>query len=528
MRWDVVGLVLGWTIRLAALPLSIVTIFSIYDDGISYAARTYFIPLLIAGIIGQILVSLSNGYETSTRVRDREAFASVALGWIPVVLIGALPFWFGGMFNGPYELVEGNANLVQVLEGILFSWFESMSGFTTTGATVIDPLTSPICQDIISMSQSQIDCIGSQPRSLLLWRSLTQWFGGMGVIMLGLLILSRALGGGMSFARVELTGPSLSRLGPSLQWTAQRLWTIYIILTLTEMIILFTIGKMSLFDSINYSLTTLPTGGFGTSDLGVMAFDSIRIEFILTIFMILAGINFSLYHMMIIGEYSDVLKDEELRTYLLIFILAWVGMTINLVLIGVNNESNTYEAFRHSMFQAASIGTSTGFASSDFANWPVFSLFVLLLLMIVGASAGSTGGGVKVMRVRVAFELVRREIQKIIQPRKIIAIRLNEETIDDSRIWIVLGMLSSWMVLAMASILVISMLEGDMDMETVLSVVISSLGNTGPALGSYGPTETWASMGSPTLMITSLLMWLGRLELLTVLVLLHPRTWTSD
>jgi trk system potassium uptake protein TrkH len=294
------------------------------------------------------------------------------------------------------------------------------------------------------------------------------------------------------------------------------------------MIMLFTIGKMSVFDSINYSLTTLPTGGFGTSDLGVMAFDSVRIEFILTIFMILAGINFSLYHMMIIGEYSDVLKDEELRTYLLIFVLAWVGMTLNLVLIGVNDESNTYEAFRHSMFQAASIGTSTGFASSDFANWPVFSLFVLLLLMIVGASAGSTGGGVKVMRMRVAFELVRREIQKIIQPRKIIAIRLNDETIDDSRIWIVLGMLSSWMVLAMSSILVISMLEGDMDMETVLSVVFSSLGNTGPALGSYGPTETWASMGSPTLMITSLLMWLGRLELLTVLVLLHPRTWTSD
>jgi trk system potassium uptake protein TrkH len=231
--------------------------------------------------------------------------------------------------------------------------------------------------------------------------------------------------------------------------------------------------------------------------------------------------------MLIIGEYSDVFKDEELRTYLLLLILAWFGMTLNLVLVAEPNVG-TSEAFRRAMFQAASIGTSTGFASSDFANWPVFSLIVLLLLMIVGASAGSTGGGVKVMRLRVAFELVRREIQKIIQPRKIIAIRLNNETIDDSRIWIVLGMLSSWMVLAMTSILAIAMIEPLMDMETVLSVVISSLGNTGPALGSYGPTETWASMSSPTLMITSLLMWLGRLELLTVLVLLHPRTWTSD
>jgi trk system potassium uptake protein TrkH len=528
MRWDVVGLVLGWTIRLVALPLIIVCAFSAYDDGYEYAIKTYLIPILLAAILGQILLSLSNDYETSTRVRDREAFASVALGWIPVVLIGALPYWFGGTFNGPYELMVGDATLVEVLEGILFSWFESMSGFTTTGATVIDPLTSPICQDLISIQIGQIDCIASQPRSLLLWRSMTQWFGGMGVIMLGLLILSRALGGGMSFARAELTGPTLSRLRPTLQSTAQRLWTIYIILTLAEMILLFSIGNMNIFDSINYALTTLPTGGFGTSDMGVMSFDSIRIEFILTIFMILAGINFSLYHMLIIGEYSDVIRDEELRTYLFIFILAWIGMAINLMMVGIHEPDNSYEAFRHSMFQAASIGTSTGFASSDFAQWPVFSLFVLLLLMIVGASAGSTGGGVKVMRIRVAFELVRREIQKIIQPKKIIAIRLNEETIDDSRIWVVLGMLSSWMVLAMASILVISMLEVNMDMETVLSVVISSLGNTGPALGSYGPTQTWASMGTPSLMITSLLMWLGRLELLTVLVLLHPRTWTKD
>jgi trk system potassium uptake protein TrkH len=521
MRWDVVGLVLGWTIRLVALPLAIVAIYSISEDGLRYASKTYLTPLLISFILGQLMISLSNGYETASRVRDREAFASVALGWIPVVLIGALPFWLGGMFNGPFEFLTGDASATQVLQGVLYSWFESMSGFTTTGATVIDPISSPMCANIVE------DCIGSQHKSLLLWRSLTQWFGGMGVIMLGLLILSRALGGGMSFARAELTGPSLSRLAPTLQSTAQRLWSIYIILTLTEMVLLFTIGDMDLFNSINYALTTLPTGGFGTSDAGVMSFDSVKIELILTIFMILAGINFSLHHMLIIGEYSDVFKDEELRTYLLLLILAWFGMTLNLVLVAEPNVG-TSEAFRRAMFQAASIGTSTGFASSDFANWPVFSLFVLLLLMIVGASAGSTGGGVKVMRLRVAFELVRREIQKIIQPRKIIAIRLNNETIDDSRIWIVLGMLSSWMVLAMTSILAIAMIEPLMDMETVLSVVISSLGNTGPALGSYGPTETWASMSSPTLMITSLLMWLGRLELLTVLVLLHPRTWTSD
>jgi trk system potassium uptake protein TrkH len=223
------------------------------------------------------------------------------------------------------------------------------------------------------------------------------------------------------------------------------------------------------------------------------------------------------------------LKDEEFRTYLLIFALAWLGMTFNLLRHGASEGGFAVsDALRKSMFQAASIGTSTGFASADFASWPVFSHFVLLLLMIVGASAGSTGGGVKVLRIRIAFELARREVMRIIQPRKVVAMRVNSEPIEENQVWIVIGMLSSWMVLAMSSMLVISLLEPGWDMESVLSVVMSSLGNTGPALGNYGPTATWASMGDLTLLWTSLLMWLGRLELLTVLVLLHPRTWAGS
>ena len=198
MRWDVVGLVLGWTIRLVSFPMLLVAIYSGYFVGIQFSIRTFLIPLLISVILGQYLISLSKGMDASDRVRDREAFASVALGWIPVVIVGSLPYWLGGMFHGPFEYLDGISTLQEILTGLLHSWFESMSGFTTTGATVIDPISSPICQ----LNPNE-DCIASQKRSLILWRSITQWLGGMGVIMLGLLILSKALGGGMALARAE-------------------------------------------------------------------------------------------------------------------------------------------------------------------------------------------------------------------------------------------------------------------------------------------------------------------------------------
>ena len=519
MRWDVVGLVLGWTIRLVAIPLAVVAIYSCHQEGLEMGLRTFLAPLVLAVLLGQSLVSLSKDADASTRVRDREAFASVALGWIPVVAVGALPFWLGGMFYGPFEYMDGTASHSDVLAGLLHSWFESMSGFTTTGATVIDHTTSPMC-----LEGAEQDCIRSQRRSLILWRSLSQWLGGMGVIMLGLLILSRSLGGGMALARAELTGPSVSQLGISLESTARRLWTIYIALTLMEMALLNFVGGMGIFDAVNYSLTTLPSGGFTTSDGGVMDFGSARIEVILMVFMLLTCINFSLLYFAMAGRSREVWKDEELRTYLLILLLAWLAMAFNLYRSGTNGGT---EAIRQALFQAISI-SSTGYSSADFSSWPVFSKFVLLLLMIVGASAGSTGGGLKVLRIRIAFELAKREVLRIIKPRKVVAIRFNQQVIEESKVWIIIGMISSWLVLATVSLLLFSMLETELDMETILSVVISLLGNTGPALGAYGPTSTWASLSHPSLLISTFLMWLGRLELLTVLVLLHPRTWGPD
>ena len=522
MRWDVIGLVIGWTLRIFALPLAVVGAYSVYADGWEFALQTYAIALVIAIVASQWLFSKASSYEVGSRVRDREAFAAVALGWPPVVLLGAIPFWLGGMFYGPFEFMADEATFFEMLSGALHAWFESMSGFTTTGASVIDSSTSPVCS-----GEFDGDCVGSQKRSLLLWRSLSQWIGGMGVIMLGLLIFSKALGGGMALARAELTGPTVSNLSTTLEGTARKLWAIYICLTIIEGLVLYQFTEMGSFDALNYALTTMPSGGFATSDMGIMVFDDTLIESIIMVFMLLTCINFSLLFFGISGRWGEVWKDEELRTYLLILVVAWLAMAFNL---SRATEYSLAESIRHSLFQAISI-SSTGYSSANFSEWPVFSQFVLLLLMIIGASAGSTGGGLKVLRIRIAFELAKREVIRIIQPKKVIAIRFNENVVDESRIWIILGMVSSWMVLVTISMLTISFLEPNLSLTDVSSVSISLLGNTGPGLGSFGPADaasTWADLSPLSMFASTILMWLGRLELLTVLVLLHPRTWAGS
>jgi len=292
-------------------------------------------------------------------------------------------------------------------------------------------------------------------------------------------------------------------------------------------LLLYQFTDMGSFDALNYALTTMPSGGFGTSDMGIMAFDDSLIESIIMVFMILTCINFSLLYFAISGRWSEVWKDEELRTYLLIIFVAWLAMAFNL---SRATDYSLTESIRHSLFQSISI-SSTGYSSANFSEWPVFSQFVLLLLMIIGASAGSTGGGLKVLRIRIAFELAKREVIRIIQPKKVIAIRFNENVVDERRIWIILGMVSSWMVLVTASMLTISFLEPNLSLTDVSSVSISLLGNTGPALGSFGPANaasTWSDLNPLSMFVSTILMWLGRLELLTVLVLLHPRTWSSS
>ena len=518
MRFAPILHLMGWTLTVVSLPLLALGLFGIYLESgdFVFIFQAFFGPTVVSAATGIFLIRFFNHrYDQEDGVRDREAVTAVALGWLVVIFFGGMPYWFGGTFTGPLDLIEGTAGFWDVALGLLHSWFESMSGFTTTGATMIDPETSPVC--VVGE-----DCIGSQRRSILLWRSLTQWLGGMGVIMLSILILGRWIGGGLSAATAELTGPSLSRLGPKLQHTARILWGIYLLLTLLEWILLFLLTEMDWFDSLNHAFTTMASGGFSTHDAGIMHFDSVKIELIITAFMILTGVNYSLFHISFRGGVKEAFKDEELRIYLGVLFLAWLGMVFSLSSKG---DHSLLESARFAMFQTASIGTSTGYASADYALWPSLSLLILMFLMIVGASAGSTSGGLKILRLKIAYEIVRQEIGRIVQPRSVRSIRMNGEVVPLSKVQVVLGMLSAWAVSAVVGTTLIAIFEPNLDLESVLSLSLSCLGNTGPALGTYGPTATWASMNPPTMLITTLMMWLGRLEILTVLVVFNPRAW---
>ncbi len=526
MRKDIIGLIIGITLLATSVPMLVAFLLGlILDDDIQNTIRSFAIPLTISLVFGLFLFSRTKSQVNSRHVRDREAFVAVALAWPAVVLIGALPYWLGGMFWGPFNDAPG---ILELIRGFVNSWFESMSGFTTTGATVISERSSPICMG----EAIAFDCINAQSRGLLLWRSLTQWLGGMGIIMLGMLILSRLLGGGMNIARAELTGPTYSRIRPRIQDTALVLWGIYITFTVLEALILFGLGfhpdiDMNLFDAVNHALTTMPSGGFGTHDGSIGYYDSVLVEGVITFFMFLTGINFTLIYFAMMRDWEKLWSDEELKLYGFVMIIASSIMALSLVF---SSEIGIGDAFRKTIFQAVSIGTSTGYSSADFASWPAFATLILLFLMVVGASAGSTSGGLKMLRLNLAIKAGMRELSRIFNPHQIKKIRHNGETISDERLWNIFGVLILWVLLFMGSCLIVALLErGDnFDMETIISVVAASLGNTGPALGTFGPTNTWAEMHFGTLIMTSILMWMGRLELLTVLILIHPRTWSDE
>jgi trk system potassium uptake protein TrkH len=518
MRFDVLSLILGWTLIALTLPLVFCGLITWWLDDLQMALYAFLVPAIVSPTLGIVMLSVWTRTDTSERLRDREAFAAVALVWPIAVFIGSLPFWLGGVFVGPFT---PDASFVDIARGAVNSWFESMSGFTTTGATVISHNMSPNC-----IPGTTVDCINAQPRGLLIWRSLTQWFGGMGIIMLGMMILSRVIGGGMALARAELTGPSLSRLRPKLKQTAFALWGLYIFLTVFEFLLLYFTGAMDLFDSINHALTTMPSGGFSTHDASIGFYDSFLVESIIILFMFLAGVNFTLLWFIRDGDFKRAFGDEEFRNYVVYITVGILAVFIALLASG----TSAGRALRDSMFQVVSFGTSTGYTSTNYmdTSWPLVTHLIIFILMIVGASAGSTAGGLKLLRVTLAFKVAMRELVRIAQPRKVDQIRMNGEVVEHQQISLIVGMLIVWIGLfGISSILLAIFMPGD-SFESITTLVASSLGNTGPTLGDYGPNNTWAGMNSGALLITSVLMWFGRLELLTAVILLHPRTWRRE
>ncbi|MAM36902.1 MAG: potassium transporter [Euryarchaeota archaeon] len=518
MRTDVLNLILGWTLIALTVPLLLCGLLTIWLDDFQLAMYSFAIPAIFSSAVGFLMLSIGTRTDTTERLRDREAFAAVALVWPIAVFIGSLPYWLGGVFVGPFT---DGAALIDILRGGVNSWFESMSGFTTTGATVISHNMSPNCIPGVTP-----DCIYAQPRGLLIWRSLTQWLGGMGIIMLGMMILSRVIGGGMALARAELTGPSLSRLRPKLKQTAFALWGLYVFLTLLEFGLLFFTGSMDLFDSINHALTTMPSGGFSTHDASIGFYDSVLVEGIIIIFMFLAGVNFTLLWFIREGDFKRAFGDEEFRNYATYVTVAFLAIFIALMTSGYSLG----RGLRDGLFQVVSFATSTGYTSTNYMDesWPLVGHLILFILMVVGASAGSTSGGLKLLRVTLAFKVAMRELVRIAQPRKIEQIRMNGEVVEQNQIGLIVGMLFVWVGLFFISSLVLAVFMPSDSFESVTMVVASSLGNTGPTLGDFGPENTWESMNSGALLITSILMWFGRLELLTAVILIHPRTWKRE
>ncbi len=414
----------------------------------------------------------------------RDGYAVVALGWVLMSVIGALPFLFSGAIPRPVDAV-----------------FESISGFTTTGATIL--------RDIERL-----------PHGILFWRSFTHWMGGMGVLVMMIAILPSVKANTIHILRAESPGPTPGKLVPKISQTAKILYAIYILLTLAETILLL-LGGMPLYDALIHAFSTAGTGGFSNRNLSVAAYGSAYIEVVITLFMFLFGVNFTLYFIAFRrGGLRNALRDEELRYYFFIALAATL-------MIAVVNYGQVYRSpllsLRHAAFQVSSVMTTTGFSTVDFNLWPVFSRLILLLLMFIGASAGSTGGGIKVVRSIVLLKTVQREITRINHPRAVRAIKINGHVVDEAVVSGVMAFFFFYILIFVSAVMVVA-LEGR-DLITTVTSVVATINNVGPGLNAVGPMGNFAGFSPLSKIVLSLCMIIGRLEVYPVMLLFFPGFW---
>ena len=427
-----------------------------------------------------VLCFLTKGKVVLSR---RDGFGIVTFGWLIGGTFGALPYVFSG-----------------TIPNVVTAAFESMSGFTTTGASVLSNL-----EDL--------------PYGILFWRSITQWIGGMGVLVLCVAILPFIGVGGMQIYRAEVPGVSVDRLAPRIASTAKFLWFIYLGLSLLQTVLLRVAG-MNSFDAICHAFTTMSTGGFSTRSASIAAYDSLPIELILIVFMFVAGVNFSLHFRAMTGKPGVYWRDPEFKWY--------VGFwAISILFVTFDTWGKAFETFggalRSAAFQVTTIITTTGFATEDFDTWPNHARLVMLLLMFSGACAGSTSGSMKLVRVVIALKKALREIQLFMVPNAVVHIRFGGKVIQQSIVAQVTAFVLIFGLLTIIASLIMSFFTPDL--ETATTSVIATLGNIGPGLGAVGPAQNFSAIPIPGQFLLTLLMLLGRLELYTVLVILMPRFW---
>ncbi len=422
--------------------------------------------------------------QDHTNLRAREGFVTVALAWILLSLFGALPFVLSG-----------------VIPDYVGAVFEAVSGFTTTGATVITDFEN-------------------LPRGVMFWRSFTHWIGGMGVLVLTLALLPKMTGRTSHLMRAESPGPSFSKILPKLGDSAKILYIIYAVLTVVQWGLLMWPGGMNAYDAAIHAMGTAGTGGFSNYGLSVGAFDSAAVDVIITVFMVLFGMNFALFFRMLIGDWKSVWKSEELRWYLGIYLAATVFISAM-----ITPEYGTFwHALRFGSFQTATIMSTTGYATANFDLWPQAVRMLMVILMFVGSCAGSTAGGMKVVRIALLCKMGRREIRRTFQPRKVQVLRFEGRGVEENMLMQVGSFIIVYMLMVFAGAFLIS-IENTFDFTTNLTASITAICNVGPGLGAVGPMGNFAGYSPFSKIVLSFLMLCGRLELFPILALFHPAVW---
>ncbi len=458
-----------------ALLVPMAVAFSLKEDD----WHAFVVPALIAALAGVALNRVFRQRKEFSFGR-REAFLLVAAAWITASVIGALPYVF---YKGPAFAAD--------------AFFESASGFTTTGASILT-------------------AVEGEPQGLLLWRSLTHWLGGMGIIVLGIAILPKLAIGGMELLGAEAPGPTAEKLHPRIATTAKLLWGIYIALTAAETLML-RIAGMNLLEAVNHAFATMATGGFSTRNASVGGFGDPWIEMIIVFFMILAGANFSLHYHLIRGRPGPLLKDPEFRMYVGIIGVVTILVTGNLVASSL--YKSFFEALRLAVFQVTSIVTTTGFATVDYSVWPAFSRALLFLLMFVGGCAGSTGGSVKVVRIMIVLKKMAIDIKKLIRPHAVIPVRIGGKGVPGDVVSSVATFFQIYLTLfALGGLLLAAM--GSVDLVSAFSASAACIGNVGPGFELVGPAENYAFFSAPAKILLAVLMIVGRLELYTAMALI--------
>jgi len=481
-NYKVIANILGTLLMLNGVFMLSCIPFSLYfKEGDLWAIV---LSAIITSIIGLAMWLFTRNAQNK-ELKKRDGYLVVTFGWLIMSFFGSLPYLLSGS-----------------IPTLTDAFFETLSGFSTTGATILTD-------------------IEGVHKGILFWRSLTQWIGGMGIIVLTVAILPILGIGGMQLFVAEAPGISPDKLQPRIKETAKRLWLIYLGLTLTETALLW-LGGMTFYDAINHGLTTMATGGFSTKNASIAYFTSPFIQYVIIVFMFLAGTNFTMTYFALHKDFKKVLKNEEFRVYAGLCLIS--GLVVGLVIYGLGYD-DFEQSIRDALFQVVSVVTTTGYITADYTSWTPFITVLFVVMMFIGASAGSTAGGVKVVRHVILIKNSFLELKRQLHPKAVIPVRLNGKAVSREITYNILAFIMIYISIFAAGSMLMGIFGADFD--TAIGSVATCLGNIGPGIGKVGPVDNFAAISAPGKWLLSFLMLLGRLELFTVLMLFLPYFWKS-